>query len=341
MTPGQRVGQLILLGLANDRLGPDEIRAIAQEHVGSVWFVERSDGGVSAIRAVTDAIQAQATVQSTGGVGFLVAANQEGGITQALHGPGFTEMPSAAVQGTMPASSLEDEAATWGGELRSAGVNLDFAPVMDTVPPGGDAGNQPIGVLHRAFGHDPATVSEHGVAFMRGLQRASVLTTIKHFPGLGRVQGNTDFTASVVDRVTTPTDPFLQPFSRGIAAGADLVMVALATYTQIDPDHLAVFSPRVMQMLRADEEFGGVIVSDDLGATAAVAGIEPGARAITFLSAGGDLIISKTAQATAAMVRAILARVQDDASLRVRMEDAVRRVLALKRRAGLLPCAAA
>ena len=41
------------------------------------------------------------------------------------------------------------------------------------------------------------------------------------------------------------------------------------------------------------------------------------------------------------MVRAILARVQDDASLRVRMEDAVRRVLALKRRAGLLPCAAA
>jgi beta-N-acetylhexosaminidase len=341
MTPAQRAGQLILLGLANDRLGPQEMQVIAQDHVGSVWFVERSDAGVSAIKSVSDAVQAQATVEATAGVRFLVAANQEGGITQALHGPGFSEIPSASVQGTLPAAGLEQEATVWGTQLGAAGVNLDFAPVMDTVPPGGDAQNQPIGVLHRAYGHDPATVGEHGTAFLRGLKSASVLTTIKHFPGLGRVQGNTDFAASVVDTATTPTDPYLQPFAQGIAAGADLAMVALATYTRIDPDHLAAFSPRVIQMLRTDEGFSGVIVSDDLGATAAVAGIPPGARATMFLDAGGDLIISKTVQASAAMLTAIRAQAGSDASFEVRVDDAVRRILALKERAGLLPCSPA
>lgn len=339
MTEAQRVGQLFLLGLASDRLGPDELHAIQAEHVGSVWFVDRSDAGVAAIRGVTDAVQAQATATATGGVRFFIAANQEGGIAQALHGPGFSEIPSAAVQGTLPVDRLEEEAATWGGQLRAAGVNLDFAPVMDVVPPGGDARNQPIGVLHRAFGHDPATVGDHGVAFLRGLRRGSVEGTIKHFPGLGRVLGNTDVTASVVDRVTTPTDPSLQPFADGIAAGAGLVMVALATYTQIDGYRLAAFSPIVMQMLRGAMGFTGVIVSDDLGATAAVAGIPPARRAVDFLTAGGDLIVSKTTAATTAMVAAILARAGTDATFAGRAEDAARRVLALKQRAGLLPCA--
>ncbi|HYM50370.1 MAG TPA: glycoside hydrolase family 3 N-terminal domain-containing protein [Candidatus Limnocylindrales bacterium] len=338
MTPAQKVGQLILLGLASDRLGPDEIRAIQDEHVGSVWFVDRTDIGVAGVKAVADAVQAQVSSPSTANVRFVIAANQEGGITQALHGPGFSEIPSAAVQGTFPVATLQADAATWGAQLRQAGVNLDFAPVMDVVPPGGDPSNQPIGVLHRAFGHDPATVGAHGTAFLQGLQQSGVTGTLKHFPGLGRVQGNTDFTASVVDRVTTPSDPYLQPFAQGIAAGADLVMVALATYTQIDPDHLAAFSPTVMQLLRQRLAFTGAIVSDDLGATIAVSAIPPGTRAIDFLQAGGDWIIAKTAGATAAMVAAILARAQGDPAIGARVDDAARHVLQVKAGAGLLPC---
>jgi len=81
-------------------------------------------------------------------------------------------------------------------------------------------------------------------------------------------------------------------------------MVALATYTRIDAGRLAVFSPIVMRdLLRGTLGYQGVIVSDDLGATAAVAGIPPGTRAIDFLNAGGDMIISKTAAATLSMVK--------------------------------------
>lgn len=338
MSDDQRVGQLFLLGLTGDQLGPDEIRAIQAEHVGSVWFVEQSNAGVAGIRAVTDAIQAQASAASTAKVRFFVAANQEGGVIQALHGPGFSEIPSAAVQGTFAVQTLQDDAATWGAQLLAAGANLDFAPVLDVVPPGGDAQNQPIGALNREYGHDPTTVGTHGGAFLRGLHRAGIDGTIKHFPGLGRVQGNTDVTAGVVDSITAANDPYLQSFALGIAAGADLVMLALATYTQIDPNRLAAFSPTVMRLLRGTYRFTGVIVSDDLGATAAVADLPPATRANNFLDAGGDLIISKTAAATDAMIAGLQARVRTDAAFRVRVMESARRILAVKARWGLLPC---
>jgi len=338
LTLPQRVGQLFALGLAGNQLGPAELEAIESHHVGSVWFTETTTGGVSAVRAVSDAVQEQATDAATGGVRFYVAANQEGGDIQALRGAGFSTIPSAVTQGTFDPSALQRAAARWGRQLSEAGVNLDFAPVMDVVPAGTEAQNQPIGALHREFGSDPSTVAAHGAAFIRGMSVAGIATTAKHFPGLGRVLGNTDDVAGVVDTVTTSTDPFLGSFQGAIDAGVPFVMVALATYTQIDAAHLAVFSPTVMRVLRDQMGFGGVIVSDDLGAATAVSSIPPARRAIDFLTAGGNLIVSKTVDATEAMADAVLARASTNASFAARVDDAVRRVLAAKDTSGLLPC---
>jgi beta-N-acetylhexosaminidase len=339
MTEDQRIGQLINLGLANDQLGPTEINMIRADHVGSVWFVARTYAGVAGVRAVANAVQAQANGASTANVRFFVAANQEGGLIQAMQGPGFVTMPSALVQGSWAPGVLQGRAAVWAQELHAAGINMNFAPVMDVVPPGMDAQNQPIGALQREYGHDPATAGTHGVAFLTAMrQNGGVAVTLKHFPGLGRVAGNTDFTTAT-DTVTTRSDPYLQSFGQGIAAHADFVMVALARYTQIDPNHLAAFSSIVMtQMLRQSMGFSGVIVSDDLGDTVAVANIPPATRAIDFLSAGGDMIVSKTAAPADLMVQAIRARAATDSAFRQRVNDAALRILRAKQAWGLLPC---
>ena len=338
MTSDQRIGQLFHLGLAGDRLGPTEINLIQNDHIGSVWFVDTSTAGVAGIQAVSSAVQAQVSSASTANVGFFIAANQEGGVIQAMQGAGFSWIPTAVVQGAIAPAALQSQAATWGQQLHSAGINFDFAPVMDVVPPGTDTQNQPIGALQREYGHDPATAGSHGVAFLAGLHQSGIAVSLKHFPGLGRVTGNTDFTTAT-DTVTTATDPYLQSFKDGIAANADFVMVALALYTKIDPNHLAAFSPVVMtQMLRNSLGFGGVIISDDLGATAAVASIPPATRAIDFLSAGGDMIISKTSAPADAMVQAIRTRLAADASFRQRVDDAALRILRAKQVYGLLPC---
>src|ERR1700737_3515334 len=128
MTLDQRIGQLFELGLAGDRLGPTEINMIQSDHVGSVWFVDRSSTGVTGIHAVASAVQAQVSSASTANVRFFIAANQEGGVIQAMQGPGFSPIPAAVVQGTWDPALLQSRATTWGQELRGAGINLNFAP---------------------------------------------------------------------------------------------------------------------------------------------------------------------------------------------------------------------
>jgi beta-N-acetylhexosaminidase len=339
MTESQRVGQLFIVGLTGDGLDPGTARAIQAHHFGSVMFTATSTVGVSGIRSVTAAVQSLAATQATADTRFFVAANQEGGQIQALQGAGFLRMPAAVAQGLLPPAVLQHRAQTWGSELRAAGVNFDLAPVMDVVPLATAAQNQPIGVLQRELGHDPATVSAHGAAFIRGMSQAGVATSAKHFPGLGRVRGNTDFSASVTDTVTTLDDPYLGPFQQAIDVGVPFVMVALASYARIDAHHLAVFSPIVMRtMLRARMHFRGVIVSDDLAAATAVASIPPATRAIDFLAAGGDMIISRLVVAAVAMDEAVLARAGDSPSFRSEVNSAVMRVLAAKQAFGLLPC---
>jgi beta-N-acetylhexosaminidase len=339
MTEAQRIGQLFILGLTKDQLTASEEEAIARYHFGSMTFTTQTSVGVAAIRRLTDRVQALATPASTAGVRFLIAANQEGGLIQGLSGPGFDVIPSALVQGTLAPAELQRRAARWGRQLIAAGVNLNFAPVADVVPTGTDHQNAPIGELQREYGHDVQTVVAHVPAFVAGMRAAGVATTAKHFPGLGRVEGNTDFTAGVVDNVTTRNDAFLQPFAAAVRAHVPFVMVSLATYDRIDPNRLAVFSPTVITgMLRHDLGFRGVVVSDALGAARAIVAIPPADRALDFIGAGGDLIISNQVAPASAMAAALAARASASTALRRRIDDATVHVLRAKDAMGLLPC---
>ena len=82
MSEAQRIGQVFMIGLMKDRLDAAERSAVADYHVGSFAFTTQSKAGVTAIRAITDAVQGLATKKATDGVRFFVAANQEGGLIQ-------------------------------------------------------------------------------------------------------------------------------------------------------------------------------------------------------------------------------------------------------------------
>jgi beta-N-acetylhexosaminidase len=338
MTESQRIGQLFMVGLPSDQLTSGVRSAIATYHFGSFWFTTKTWAGVTAVRAVANAVQAQATWSATHHVRFFIAANQEGGYVQALNGPGFDVIPTALTQGTWSTAYLQAKALRWGKQLRAAGVNLDFAPVADTVPPGTDSQNAPIGQLRREFGHYVSVVSPHVGAFISGMRGAGVATTAKHFPGLGRVKGNTDFTSGVKDTITTRYSTYIQPFARAINTGTAFVMVSLATYTKIDPYHQAVFSPTIMHtILRGDLGFKGVVMSDSLSA-AAVTWLSPAARAIRFLNEGGDMIVVGPLSQAISMQHAIAARVAVNSWFRARVNNAVLHILRAKQAAGLLPC---
>lgn len=320
---------------------PDQnrIQVLRQNHVGSVFLAGRSTAGTKATRTLVDSLQAKADTVSGHRVGLLVSTDQEGGQVQVLSGPGFSTMPSALVQGTWSTSKLRTAAATWAKQLKSAGVNLNLAPVADVVPASLGKNNAPIGRFDREFGHTAATVTSHSNAFAAGFAQANVLATLKHFPGLGYVRGNTDTTANVVDSVTTSKSSSIIPFSSGIKAGAPFVMVSLATYSKIDPNHQAVFSSTVIQgLLRKALGFKGVVISDDLGNAVAVKAVPPASRALNFLSAGGDLVLTVEPNLVPAMAKAVQIRMAKDATFRAQVDQSIHRILTAKQKAGLLYC---
>ncbi|MDX6207995.1 MAG: beta-N-acetylhexosaminidase [Frankiales bacterium] len=338
MSLAQRVGQLFMVGTPATLLTADVVHAIQADHVGNVMLTGRSTKGVAATAKVAARLQKLVTVKTTAGVPLFVGTDQEGGLVQVLRGPGFSNIPAALTQGTWSAASVRAYAKKWGGQLLAAGVDVDLAPVLDTVPSAAAAvHNPPVGYFKREYGFTPALVSSRGGAFAAGLGLAGVDAAVKHFPGLGRVTANTDVTAGVTDRVTRRGDPYLAPFAAAIKAGVPFVMMSTATYAKIDPYRPAVFSKTVIgTVLRGDLKFRGVVISDDLGNAKQVAAWTPGARAVAFLRAGGDLVLTVNGGLLQPMYAAVLAKAQTDPVFRAQVNASALRVLTAKQKRGLI-----
>lgn len=272
-------------------------------------------------------------------IGMFVAADQEGGEVQVLSGAGFSDMPPATEQSTMTTAQLETAAQGWGRELHSAGVNLDLAPVADVLLPALGARNTSVGVSRRTYGTEPAKVTASILSVAGGLRKSGVDATVKHFPGLGQVAANTDFSADVRDTTTGPTSANLRPFQAAVAGGVRFVMVSSAVYTKLDRANPAVFSGAVITgLLRGRLAFGGVVVSDDLGNAAAVRAVTPADRATRFVAAGGDLVLTVDPDVATSMLDGLTARMAADPQFAKQVDGAVRRVLDAKSALGLLHC---
>jgi beta-N-acetylhexosaminidase len=337
LTAAEQVGQLLMVAVGSTGLTDSERDVLAESQAGSVILLGNSTAGASATEDVVTDVRR--STRRPGGVRTLLAVDQEGGQVQRLRGPGFAEIPSAEEQAERSDDRLARDAERWGRELADVGVDADLAPVADVVPADVGAANAPIGALRRGYGSDPDTVAAKASAFVRGMDRAGVATAVKHFPGLGRVRGNTDYARRVVDRQTTRDGAQVAAFATVIESGVDMVMASSAYYTKIDPERRAAFSPVVLtDLLRDDLGFSGVVISDDLAA-AAMADVDPAQRALRFLAAGGDLMIIGDPGLAAPMARAVRQRMDRDEAFAARVRGSATRVVALKARRGLVTCA--
>jgi beta-N-acetylhexosaminidase len=194
---------------------------------------------------------------------LLIAIDQEGGRVQRLTAAhGFGESPSAAALGALDdVARTRDLARALAAQLRSVGVNLDLAPVVDLNT---NQSNPIIGALDRSFGVDPEDVTRQAGAFIEGLHDADVLAAVKHFPGHGSSSGDTH--EGVVDVTATWSEAELVPFRRLIAAGLpDAVLTAHVFNASLDARRPATLSrATIAGILRRQLGWDGVVISDDL-----------------------------------------------------------------------------
>jgi beta-N-acetylhexosaminidase len=328
-----QLAQLFVVGVHLDEL-PTADPLVRDSKVGGIFLRGRSNAPSATLAETTARWNSLAT-----GPAPWIAADQEGGQVQTLSGPGFGTMPTAWEQGQLPPDQLAAVADGLGASLASAGVNLNLAPVADVVPAGTERENAPIGAFRRHYGNTAATMTPAVQTVLDGMAAHGVTGTLKHFPGLGFVQENTDTTPGVRDTVIGPDHEQVTAFGQLAQAPAGpFVMMSSATYDLIDPVNQAAFSPAtVTDLLRGRLGFTGVVISDDLGAALAVQEISPGQRAVRFLAAGGTLVLTVDPAAFPEMLAAVRERAAANPEFAEVVDAAVRTALLAKARAGLLP----
>jgi len=334
LSPSQLAGQVMLVG--TPITSPNGIEPIIRKYdIGGIFLNGRSHASAATVKSRIATLQALAP----SGNKMFFSLDQEGGEVQALNSASFPAIPTAVAQGKLSHAALAASATSWAGRLAAVGITLDLAPVSDTVPTSIGTKNPPIGALHRQYGSDPTVVAGDITVVVTSAQRAGVMTTLKHFPGLGRVLANTDFSTKAVDTVATADDPNLKPFVAGIHAGTGAVMISSASYPHLDPHTIAIFSePVITGLLKKKLGFTGMIVSDAMGGAKAVSIVPVGQRAVKFIAAGGDLALTAQYQKAPKMIAGLIAEAAASPTFAARLRDAATHVLRAKYTAGLLGC---
>jgi len=247
-------------------------------------------GGVALFgRNVRDTAQLAALTGELRGLqpGVLVAIDEEGGDVTRLEVARGSSYPGNHALGSADDPGLTEQAArAIGLDLAAAGVNLNYAPVVDV---NANPDNPVIGV--RSFGSDGALVARHAAAYVRGLQSAGVAACAKHFPGHGDTSADSHLGLPLVDFDDAKVALHLAPFRAAIAAGARCVMTAHILFPRYDAELPATMSRAVMTGLLRDElGFDGLVITDgiDMGSISARWGIAEGAA--KAIGAGVDAI---------------------------------------------------
>ena len=273
-----------------------------------------------------------ATVRAAAPTGYpdpFIASDEEGGGVQRLSRLIYP-LPSAKTMGaTWTTTRMHSTAVDYGTRMRRLGVTMDLAPDTDLAIPG-----YYIDSLGRGFSADPHRVSADVNAWVTGLLAARVAPVIKHWPGHGQA------TNSHVGAAVTPALSVLQardmiPFQDEFARHAPVVMVGHLSVPGLTEGALpATESPRALSYLRAHAEPSTLIITDSLSMAAASTAIHrtiPQA-AVAALRAGADVALTCS---TAGVVTAIARAISTGVLPRTAALAKVRRLLAVKNRAGL------
>ncbi|MCM3270375.1 beta-N-acetylhexosaminidase [Paenibacillus elgii] len=329
MTLEEKVGQLIQAGFHS--LEPDEhiLDLIERRRIGGVILFARNVQSTAQVAALTGKLQEAA--QRAGTAPLWISIDQEGGMVARIT-EGVALMPGAmAIAAGGSVEAAYEAALVAGRELRALGVNMNFAPDLDI---NNNPANPVIGV--RSFGESPEAVAEYGAASIRGFQDAGVSATAKHFPGHGDTATDSHLDLPTIPHSRERIEAVeLVPFRHAVAAGVDAVMSSHIVFPAFEPERLpATLSRRVLTgLLREELGFDGVIVTDCMEMQAIAAHYGTVEATVMAVEAGADIVlISHSRELQEGALDALLEAVRSGRISEERIDESVRRLLALKRK---------
>ena len=322
----EKVAQLIILTISRD---PDDETVAQQDSLIRDYGV----GGLIIMRGpVRPFIERVNQLQSMAPLPLLVATDAEWGA--AMRFTEYLPYPRQRILGRLEGRKgkrlIYEMGRNVGRELRDLGIYVNYAPVVDACP---DPYDKSEG--QRSFGSDPKMVGDYATAYMKGMQDEGIFACGKHYPGHGSTTVDSHFEMPVVlyDRARLDSVE-LVPFQTLIDNGVDMMMVAHMSIPAIDPTGvpMSISAPCMNGLLREEQGFRGVVITDAVGMQGVAAGRTPLEVNTSVYRAGSDMILMP--DDIALTIDAITDSVTTGVWPLEELDAKVRQVLTLKARAG-------
>lgn len=329
MTTEEKIGQLLMFGfIGGNAIDQNFLRILQQYPVGNMIFygdnINKNDGsgGFESVRRQITLLESSYPAC----VPRFFSVDVEGGTVSRFNWQ--PALKSAYELGQGSADAAYSQFKRVGQKLRSIGLNIDLAPVLDVA-------EDPLSTFMgtRIISSDPAKVCEIGNAAMRGLHSSGCLATAKHFPGHGATAEDSHDHTPVVNKSADELYAYdLVPFADAVRNGIDCVMAAHIKYPALDDTEVASMSRRILTgILRQEFGFNGIIISDEICMGGLTSQYSAGEAAVKFIQAGGDIILcGATYSAQVQVIQALYSAVANGTISMQRLDQSVYRILAYK-----------
>ena len=323
MTLEEKVGQMFIVRLPEK----DALTAIDQYHLGGYILYAR-DFRNHTKESATSMIK---SYQDNSKIPMLIGVDEEGGtVNRVSLYPAFRNSPFRSPQEVYKSGGWEmitSDAIEKSKLLRSLGINVNFAPVVDVSENPNDY------IYNRSFGSDADMTAQYAKKVVKAMHKEHIEPVLKHFPGYGNnVNTHTGIAHDTRSYEQFETSDFI-PFQEGVKAGANIILVSHNIVHSMDDKYPASLSPKVHKILRETLSFDGVVVTDDLYMEGITQYVKKEEAAILAVQAGNDLICCTDFQT---QILAVVSAVKDGRISEERINSSVRRILKLKKEMGIL-----
>lgn len=334
MSAEQRIGQLAMFGFSGKTTIPQEFISIINTYqIGNIILYganinrDSADGGFANAQALINQLDAT----NSCGVPRLYSIDVEGG---RVHRFTWDEpLLSPMELGGMDAQAAFDQFAYIAETLRSIGITMDLAPVLDIA-------ENPLDTFlgTRIISSNAEIASTVGGAIIDGLHSGGCLAVCKHFPGHGGTTDDSHEATPVITKTIAELYSYdLVPFTAAISHDVDGVLVSHILYPALDSVDIASMSNTIISgVLRGEMGFDGLVISDDFRMQGLLSQYSPDVAAVQFILAGGDIILCGANYSIQTSVMSALTQAYAQGTISdARLNKSVFRILNAKYNAGI------
>lgn len=318
MTLEEKISQMLILYYENDIVDETLEKTIKQNTPGGFILMKSNITTYEKTKKFVDNIKKISKIVP------IIAIDEEGGSVQKLNTLSDIKPSNIPYMYNLGQTNDEELAYNVGKviaeELRTIGVNVDFAPTIDVYS---NPNNEVIG--KRSFGSDPNLVAKMGISLAKGLEDNKVIPTYKHFPGHGDTDVDSHQNLPIVNKSYEDLDNLdLIPFKKAVEENGKIIMISHIAVPNITGDNSpASLSKKVIDILKKDLKYDGLIITDALNMGAVTNNYTNEEIYTKAVEAGNDILLMPNSSKEA--IEIIKNNISED-----RINESVRKILKFK-----------